>query len=1246
MKYEVPDLLNEKYRYGLTLLRMHKKANKGISFLLIFKLSVYKSYLIHILFIIISSMGLLILCNDFIPNYNNNIYFSNYLRYLTPFYLTKIFHISNNLYLLICGIIFVICIFRIIYIFYLIYNVNHFNIKKVYNIKENNVIRILNHFVYIFFSYIIEFLSYIFYIEFLPNDFIIKKKDNINGIIQKLFCVLNTIFIFIYNINNFFFISITNRPIADKSYPFQMKIPSSKLYILIILQNSSLFHPLQYYLSEKIKNIWCIVYTIIILLILLWLYLIPIKSYNYDNIINSILSFIGEFCFISIFIEILLYIFVINVEVSSEVIYFLIIKIGITICLFFSLKKIYLKLMMKIINKRIFYNNPYILPFDINMINSVLFIRELFAQKNMKYLGKIHDFIIEHQKQCTNYNCGCKILKIKHNIKNGDKISLLEDLMKKLNYYIESILINYNYQKNFELSILLSEHFFLYKNNPIMSYSILQTLLHHSYKNLSRNELIIIYELMNKYIKMILIKKIKYINIEKYNRKLENLNKIIKEIELRQYFNLILKIKKTIKYMIYYSTEFITIIKHKDNYENSTVIKMDEIYNEIKYISSPYLDKKILNEILDFLSIESIYTSDINKYLSDLEKSNKKLTYEFLYKIFLFVDYFWIGKIPDKLINIFYSFTSNRNIYTTDINPEIYQILEKKYKETFKNSHRKYYILFKFTNNTKISYVSESLTRILSFKQSDLINNDIDALFIQDLIEPHNNIIKHFFILQQNSILKDKYKYIYDNNGYMIDSKMNCTLQIGINKNILIISNLEINKNNDNRFFVNKNLYIISINKNFQENLYLSLDLIKEFKIELKDLFGIDEKSIYTNYKKEMKKIKNIREYKILDTKEYILQNLFKNQNQNSNYYIVNKYINDKSDEKLLEEDNEKENLLKEKRKKKENILKVIQNLLNNETSKSLIFYPINIEVNKETFLLNFRKIYEKINSYEQDKLERKNIYNDYLKLVNNYNELSSFKNMHFKIKIKPRFIYDTTFYSCKVDLYRIQNINEINNNSCKLYELKNVKTKTEDLNSYNDSKIYDKTTKINDLLKQNMFINNREDNKYNNQKINNNCNYYKEKIKANKASKYKLCFFLLLCISILLIACILTLRYQTNLVHKNDKIFDALYYNYYQRTQFIYLNSIILSIFYKLVNITKQNTLEDNKDVLYLIGKNIEDSHHLFQEYYMDFKIDLNENFSKLYEPLISNKITVNWENQLFYNDYNSELALIVYRI
>ena len=263
--------------------------------------------------------------------------------------------------------------------------------------------------------------------------------------------------------------------------------------------------------------------------------------------------------------------------------------------------------------------------------------------------------------------------------------------------------MNYNFKNNYILSILLSEHFNIYKKNPLMSYSILQTLLHYNYKNLSKEELIYIYDLMNQYIICAFTEKIKKIEIAKEYRETEYLTKIIKEMELKQYFHLIIKIKKTIKCMIYYSTKFINIIRHKEKYERSTIVKIDEIYNEIKYISSPYLSRTLLKELIDFLSIEIMYTRDIEKYLYDLEEYNIRLPCEFIYKILLFVDYFWNRKIPDKLLDIFYGFTSDSNLYTNEIKPEIYQILEKRYFDIFNEIQSKYYILFKYTKGAKIS---------------------------------------------------------------------------------------------------------------------------------------------------------------------------------------------------------------------------------------------------------------------------------------------------------------------------------------------------------------------------------------------------------------------------------------------------------------------------------------------------------------------------------------------------------------
>ena len=129
----------------------------------------------------------------------------------------------------------------------------------------------------------------------------------------------------------------------------------------------------------------------------------------------------------------ILFFFSINLKTSKELLFYTFLKIGITICLFYSLKKEYQKLMMKIIYQRIFNNNSYKEPFDNNIIISVCFLRELFEQKNMKYLSRIKEFLLDHQNKCLNFNCACKIVKIKTNISKGNKVDFIEDLLNKYN---------------------------------------------------------------------------------------------------------------------------------------------------------------------------------------------------------------------------------------------------------------------------------------------------------------------------------------------------------------------------------------------------------------------------------------------------------------------------------------------------------------------------------------------------------------------------------------------------------------------------------------------------------------------------------------------------------------------------------------------------------------------------------------------------------------------------------------------
>ena len=653
MKYEISDIIQNKYIYGLTILRIHKKAYKGVTFKMILKIPIYSYFLVHFLFIAINSINTLILCGDFIPN-NENIYLSTVLRYVSPYFLVDVFHINNISYIIICFIIIIICICRYIYFYYLILKTKNYHLTEVYNINVNLIIVALNHIVYIFFSYIIEFLSFICYIELFPDKFIIKKNVFMKSYINYIFIVINLIFIIIYNYNNYQSIELMNRQSSNKKYPFRMRIRKVKLYILIFFQNMSIFQPLTIYLKSHDNNISKIINILIdfiIIFLLVLAYFISFKSFNYNNILNNILSFIGEFSFTSIILEIILYSLSINQNNVKKLLFITLIKILITICLFFFLEMLYEKMMLREMKKKLFLNTSNNYTFNKNLVSNLLYIKELMELEKNKVLVKVLKFLHNHQNFCNNKHCGCKVIKIT-SCKESDIYQNLNDYLKQINYYIESILIKFDFHTNYELSYLISEHLFLNKNNPILAYSVLQTLLHYNFQTLSTNELVFIYGTLNKYIKSILKEKINKINIEKFNNNINELFEFNKETELKQYFNFLIKIKKITKLMKEYSISFNKIIKYKERYENSIQIDLDERDGEIDKINSSLLTNSFISELIHFLEDENNKTSNIKKFIYELKEYNKILSYEFIYKCFLFVDYFWNAIIPNELRDI------------------------------------------------------------------------------------------------------------------------------------------------------------------------------------------------------------------------------------------------------------------------------------------------------------------------------------------------------------------------------------------------------------------------------------------------------------------------------------------------------------------------------------------------------------------------------------------------------------------
>ena len=106
--------------------------------------------------------------------------------------------------------------------------------------------------------------------------------------------------------------------------------------------------------------------------------------------------------------------------------------------------------------------------------------------------------------------------------------------------------------------------------------------------------------------------------------------------------------------------------------------------------------------------------------------------------------------------------------------------------------------------------------------------------------------------------------------------------------------------------------------------------------------------------------------------------------------------------------------------------------------------------INNMNFQNNLKSIFDKINSYEQDKLESKNIFNDFMRLTT-YSENIFSKKYFMNLKIKPRLIYDTVFFLCKIELYGQTKLMEIKND----YSSKETMVNITDKNNSSEKLIY-----------------------------------------------------------------------------------------------------------------------------------------------------------------------------------------------
>ena len=256
--------------------------------------------------------------NDFNQK-NNNSSFQKIIKSLTCYYLIQYFNLSLINYTFIIFLTLLLFIMRI-YLYLYVIKINYCNKYKSKLKLINLYLKIITHIIFLFFPYIIEYLSFSYYIYFFNDKFIIKTNIQ-NKIFIFIIIIINTILIILYNIDNYINIVCSNKEYSYINYYFFLKTNKSKInksieykysnhlvFTIIILQNLVIISTIENYLEEKYIIIFKIVISVFLLFIYGILFIKKIYEFNYMGFINISFNTLIIFCFYSIIIDLIFYI--------------------------------------------------------------------------------------------------------------------------------------------------------------------------------------------------------------------------------------------------------------------------------------------------------------------------------------------------------------------------------------------------------------------------------------------------------------------------------------------------------------------------------------------------------------------------------------------------------------------------------------------------------------------------------------------------------------------------------------------------------------------------------------------------------------------------------------------------------------------------------------------------------------------------------------------------------------------------
>ena len=1333
------NIFDKNKNYINILNRIQKKISSYEGILIIKKQYFTDNGFYYFLCLLFRFIHLISFSGDYFNMFINNRFsfpsFKRYLKKLTLYNIIEQFNISFNIYAYMAIIILILFIFRVLSFIHIQKGINSQKSKLRKNyILPNKYIIIIDHIVFLLFPYIIEYLSFIYYIFFFPKKFVIKlTKLNMNVII--IIMIINTFLIIAYNLDNYinmicsnrlFTITIFDAYLNEKEKnlnkykkPVVYKCSNITIYIYIFLQNLLIFFIIENYINSSNKIIFKIISSIIIVFIILVLFLTEINNFNYLNFYNYSINLILLFCFYSIIFDLLIFLNRYrNTNLLNDTIYILVKIFFSYITYVLIILKTHSFLQKKII-EIVFQENNKIK--ENHFINSFYYLQSIMLkikeQNDIESAFLLTKFLNGHINKCNKLVCNCALFKtfIKKEdykkISNEEEIkNYISELLIIINYLFESAFINYDYYKSYDLVILLSEHFCHLKKNPIMAFSLIRTFFLKQKNSFNRFELILLYELSQKYIYYISAKILYDLEEGIINNNIQLLNK--ERIEYFQIYYYNLKMSCDAKKLICnYIDNEIKILKYKYIFEDSLSYQFDEnneniisvkinFFNEKSKIDNFYYDNIKINKIgqkdetnlykvIYLLKNEQIYYLKLINSIKEMEII-KGIPVFMIFKYFLFFDIFDGGKIENEIGNKLYnSLTSNMNLYNGIIKKSDYRILKKRYIEQNNKINSKSYSMFEFKKEIRTKYFSENSAIKLGFKQKDIINQKIDILMPRVFFKSHQNAIKQLILGNQLKYYKSNQCYFFDKTTTILySSSFEVSMIYSLSKNLIALIEIIFNFENNYTFMLDNNFELLATSKNFEDEYYLNQRLLHVYDIRIMDILCIKPEKLYNSFKKEFNEIQLQKFMRQIKTEEYFIPHFYAsegdktvgimnqahfNNSKSKILSIISKSKNTEEDfEKMInnmeENDEEEEN----KHLKKDNLKNSLSEIIEKKTE--VIFHKnYKRVINKGNFIENIAKELTKIPDndlmLENDKISH-NLIISAKKLISKLLTKSELANDFIKIGINLSFFYDRSYYFIIIDDEKKSYLNITKNIHFQINEKDNqlitsrttstINTKNTIPYNKNDKKSKNKVSILNkNSFKligkkgtKNNLIEDKDQNKFNNE--NNDKYAILERIKENrdKINKDKFIsiirWILSISIVLILILYIIIIFFQKHIIYISKEILFTYYHTSHTRDITLFIHSKLLQIFYIYKGFINHIIIneQEHQETLIYLNTLLKDNYYSFIEYYYKYNIAIGHNLSSLFLKRNFTKLRGFWQEINYECNFPNEFEFIIYNI